>query len=111
MHAGRKPTSAWGLRKGAVSTAEERFGIGEDDGGGDRGGVVAAEGGGGAAGGAVEGSIAGASRFGEAMEVRDGGARFEGERTCRLDQEGYERILLDDGVGVMPVKGGDAAKE
>ena len=81
-----------------VSTAEERFGIGEDDGGGDRGGVVAAEGGGGAAGGAVEGSIAGASRFGEAMEVRDGGARFEGERTCRLDQEEYERILLDDGV-------------
>ena len=49
MRTGRKPTSAWGLRKGAVGTAEERFGIGEDDGGGDGSGVVAAEGGGRAA--------------------------------------------------------------
>ena len=84
IHTGRKPTSAWGLRKGAVSTAQERFGIGEDDGGGDCGGVVAAEGGGCATGGAVEGSVAGAPGFGEAMEVRDGGARLEGERTCSL---------------------------
>ena len=87
IHAGRKPPSAWGLRKGVVSTAEERFGIGEDDGGGDCGGVVAAEGGGCATGGAVEGSVAGAPGFGEAMEVRDGGACLEGERPCRLDEE------------------------
>ena len=46
IHTGRKPTSAWGLRKGAVGTAEECFGISEDDGGGDGSGVMAAEGGG-----------------------------------------------------------------
>ena len=63
---------------GAVSTAEERFGIGEDDGGGDRGGVVAAEGGGGAAGGAIEGPVARTPGFGEAVQVRYGGARLEG---------------------------------
>ena len=75
--------------------------------------MVAAEGGGCATGGAVEGSIAGAPGFGEAMEVRDGGARLEGERSCRLDEEEYERILLDDGVGVtvgvVTADGGDAA--
>ena len=71
--------------------------------------MVAAEGGGCATGGAVEGSVAGAPGFGEAMEVRDGGARLEGERPCRLDEEEYERILLDDGVGVVTADGGDAA--
>ena len=72
--------------------------------------MVAAEGGGCATGGAVEGSIAGAPGFGEAMEVRDGGARLEGERTCRLDQEEYERVLFDNGVGVVSADRGDAAR-
>ena len=76
-----------GLRKGAVTVAEERLGVGEDDGRGDGGGVVAAEGGGRAAGGPVQGSIACAPGLRKAMEVRDGGARLQGERTCRLDQE------------------------
>ena len=44
------------------------------------------------------------------MEVCDGGARFGGERTCRLDQEENEGVLLDDSVGVVAVKGGDAAR-
>ena len=61
-----------GLRKGAVTAAEERFGIGEDDGGGDRGGVVAAEGGGGAAGGAILGPVTRTPGFGEAVQVRYG---------------------------------------
>ena len=109
IHTGRKPTSAWGLRKGAVGTAEECFGIGEDDGGGDCGGVVAAEGGGGAAGGAILGPVTRTPGFGEAVQVRNGGARLEGERPCRLDEEEDEGVLLDDGVGVVAGDGGDTA--
>ena len=67
IHTGRKPTSAWGLRKGAVAAAEERFRVCEDDGRGDGGGVMAAERAGCASGSAIEGSIARTPRFGEAV--------------------------------------------